>query len=85
MKPIKGGEAIPMTAPDYSASQPPWSSHGTYLSFLAARDKQKTQVWTLNRMRGDAQPLTDVKQGVSGHKWSPDGTRLVLQIKETTP
>lgn len=85
MKPINGGEVIPMTAPGYSASQPRWSPDGSYLSFLAARDKQKTQVWTLNRKGGDAQPLTDIKQGVSGHEWSPDGTRMVLQIKEARP
>lgn len=86
-----GGEAIPMTAKGYSAGNPRWSPDGKYLSFLASRGKDKegedepSQVWTLNRMGGEAQAVTKVKQGVSSYEWSPDGKRMVLLIRDPKP
>ncbi len=86
-----GGEAIPMTAKGYSADSPRWSPDGKYLSFLASRgkdkdgDEEKAQVWTLNRLGGEAQQITKVKQGVSGYEWSPDGKRLVLLLSDPKP
>lgn len=94
MVPAAGGDAIPMTAKGYSASRPRWSPDGKYLSFLAKRSESgedktdgedKTQVWTLNRLGGEAQQVTKVKQGVSGYEWSPDGKRLVLLIRDPKP
>lgn len=85
MVPTAGGDAIPMTAKGYSASQPKWSPDNKYLSFLAEKNDEKTQVWTLNRQGGEAQQLTEVLQGVSGHEWSPDGSRLLLLIRDPKP
>ena len=48
-------------------------------------DKKKAQVWTLSRMGGEAQKLTDVKGGVSDYAWSPDSTRLVLASRDVDP
>ncbi len=39
----------------------------------------------LDRRGGEAFPLTDVKQGVGGYDWSPDGTRLLLSIRDPDP
>jgi dipeptidyl aminopeptidase/acylaminoacyl peptidase len=75
-------QPIPMTAAGKSASRPRWSPDGKYLSFLASRDDGETQVWTLNRLGGEAHQLTEVEQGVSSYDWSPDGKRLVLVIKD---
>jgi dipeptidyl aminopeptidase/acylaminoacyl peptidase len=86
-----GGEAMPMTSKGYSAGSPRWSPDGKYLSFLAGRGKDdegepnKSQVWTLNRLGGEAQQITDVKQGVSGYEWSPDGKRMLLYIRDPKP
>jgi dipeptidyl aminopeptidase/acylaminoacyl peptidase len=94
MSPTKGGEALPMTAKGYSASEPRFSPDEKYLTFIAQRsesgdDKKdsedKPQVWALNRLGGEAQQLTSVKQGVSGYEWSPDGKRLLLLIKDPQP
>jgi dipeptidyl aminopeptidase/acylaminoacyl peptidase len=82
----EGGEAIPMTAAETSASSPRWSPDNKYLAFKASRgDKAKTQVYSLNRLGGEAVKLTDVKQGISDFAWSPDGTRLLLTIKDMSP
>jgi dipeptidyl aminopeptidase/acylaminoacyl peptidase len=85
MMPTSGGEAIPMTAKGYSASQPRWSPDNKFLSFIASKDEGKSQVWTLNRMGGEAQQLTHIKQGVSGHEWSPDGSKILLSIRDPKP
>lgn len=86
MSPTDGGEAIPMTAEDYSAGSPKWSPDGKYLTFLASKgEKAKSQVWALNRKGGEAQALTKVKQGVSDYEWSPDGSQLLLMIKDPEP
>ncbi|HXI03246.1 MAG TPA: S9 family peptidase [Candidatus Saccharimonadales bacterium] len=94
MVPSAGGEAIPMTAKGYSASSPRFSPDGKYLSFIANRSESgeerkdsadKPQVWALNRLGGEAQQLTSVKQGVSGYEWSPDGKRLALLIRDPKP
>lgn len=94
MVPAGGGEAIPMTAKGYSAGSPRWSPDGKYLSFIAKRSssgedkmdsEDKPQVWALNRLGGEAQQLTKVKQGVSGYEWAPDGKRLLLMIRDPKP
>lgn len=83
MRPLKGGEAIPMTAKGSSASRPQWSPDGKYLSFMASRgENSRTQVWVLDRRGGEAQQLTNVEQGINGYEWSPDGSRLLLMIRD---
>ena len=65
MMPAAGGEAIPMTAKDTSASDAQWSPDGKYLSFKASKgEDSKTQVWNLNRLGGEAVQVTDILQGV---------------------
>ncbi|SVB61388.1 uncharacterized protein METZ01_LOCUS214242, partial [marine metagenome] len=58
-----GGEPIALTSEGYSASSPRWSPDGQYLSFTANRDETSNQMWLLDRRGGEAQKLTDVKQG----------------------
>ncbi len=88
---FSGGDAIPMTAKGYSAGNPRWSPDGKYLAFLASRGKtkdgedEKAQVWTLNRNGGEAQQVTNTKQGVSGYEWAPDGKRMVLVMRDPKP
>ncbi len=84
--PTAGGSSISITSRDYSASQPKWSSDNQYLSFLAAKGEDaKTQVWASNRLGGDAQQLTTIPQGISGHSWSPIDNRLLLLITDPKP
>jgi dipeptidyl aminopeptidase/acylaminoacyl peptidase len=83
---VDGGTPIPMTGEGSSASSPRWSPDGGRLSFLSARDGGKTQVWALDLIYGgEAAQITDIKEGVSGYEWAPDGQRLVLVIKDPAP
>ncbi|MDA1371688.1 MAG: S9 family peptidase [Proteobacteria bacterium] len=80
-----GGEPIPMTSVDTSASDPQWSPDNKYLAFKASRGEDaKAQVWSLNRLGGEAVQLTAVKQGISEFAWSPDSSRLMLLITDPT-
>ncbi|MFT4816073.1 MAG: dipeptidyl aminopeptidase/acylaminoacyl peptidase [Pseudohongiellaceae bacterium] len=81
-----GGDPIPMTGKETSASDPQWSPDGKFLSFTASKGEDaKTQIWTLNRLGGEAVQLTDVIQGVGGYAWSPDGSRLLLTLTDPKP
>lgn len=82
----KGGNAIAMTAKEtYSVSEPKWSPDNKYLSFIGSKPEEKPQVYSLNRLGGDAQQLTKIKQGVSGYEWSPDSKKLLLSLKDPKP
>ena len=72
-KPEGGQKPVQAKAP---AAQPPAAAKG---------DDAKSQVWLLNRLGGEAEQLTTVKQGVSGFVWSPDKKRLLLLIKDAKP
>jgi dipeptidyl aminopeptidase/acylaminoacyl peptidase len=83
-----GKTTLPMTAVYMDASDPQWSPDGKYLAFLGLRgtDKgAKNQVWTLDLRGGEAVQLTDVLQGVNSFRWSPDGTKMALVIKDAKP
>jgi len=81
-----GGDPIPMTSADTSASSPRWSPDNKYLSFKASKgEKARSQVWNLNRLGGEATQVTSVKQGVDDYDWSPDGSRMLLIIRDPRP
>lgn len=85
MSQVAGGPPIPMTGAGLAGSNPKWSPDGKYLGFTAARNGGEAQVWTLNRMGGEAEQLTEVKQGVEDFEWSPDGARLLLSLTDPKP
>ncbi len=92
MVPTGGGEPIPMSREDASISSAEWSPDGRWLTFTASfgdgdgeDDDAETQVWGLDRRGGEAQALTDLEQGVAGYAWSPDGSQLLLSVRDPEP
>jgi len=74
------------TSPQTSNS-PRWSPDGKSLAFLSSRPEAgvpgaaaepRTQVYLLSMTGGEAKRITNIKNGVSQFRWSPDGTRLVI-------
>ncbi len=78
-------EPIPLTSEDASSTHPRWSPDGKYIAFLSGRNDEKTQIWLLNRLGGEAEKLTDTAQDVEEFYWSPDGRRLALLLRDPTP
>jgi len=77
------------TAPQNSTS-PRWSPDGRALAFLSSRpdstatpaagtsEQPRAQVYTLSMNGGEAKKITNLKNGVSVFRWSPDGARMVV-------
>jgi len=66
-----GKKSVPMTA--------------SYANGSDDSDKPKSQVWLLDRRGGEARQYTNIKQGVDGFAWSPDGKRMVLTLTDQDP
>src|ERR1043166_1664624 len=80
------------TTSPQSANSPRWSPDGKSLAFLSSRpetaaaptastgattEQPRNQVYLLSMNGGEAKRITNLKNGVSLFRWSPDGTRLV--------
>ena len=80
-----GTQTIRLTSSPESEGTPRWSPDGRWLAFLSGRQEGKgAQLWLLDRRGGEAQRVTQVKGGISGYAWSPDGARIVLVVDEET-
>src|SRR5438128_12054522 len=87
------------TTSPQSSNSPRWSPDGKSLAFLSSRPAETTpaagtgstpaeqtrnQVYLLSMNGGEARRITNLKNGVSLFRWSPDGTRLVV-VSRTGP
>ena len=54
-----------------------WSPDGRWIAFLADRGARQ-QIFLVRPTGGEAQVITDHKEGVSGFEWSPDGRRIAF-------
>jgi dipeptidyl aminopeptidase/acylaminoacyl peptidase len=72
-----------LTFSERGESAPAWSPDGSTLSFTSARgtaaagqDAPRSQIYLLPIAGGEAEKLTDAKEGVNGYVWSPDGSGI---------
>ena len=82
-----GERNIQLTYSEDSEHTPRWSPDGRYLGFLTARGKEDSpeQLWLLDRLGGEAKPLTGFNGDVVAYEWSPDGKRLALIVADEDP
>ena len=73
-----GADVRPLTSPEFSSSEPAFSSDGRRLAFTRKVDGAKPQLFVMPLDGGEAQKLTDLPLGVFDPNWLPDGTGLVF-------
>ncbi len=67
-----GKDNMQITFADKSSTNPKWSPDGKWLAFTSMRS-DKSNLFLLRVGGGEAEMITDVKNGVGDFEWSPDG------------
>lgn len=79
---IKGEEPFQLTRTQKgNSTSPKWSPDGKWLAFLADRG-EKTQVFVIKTMGGEAQAATKEEEGIQSFDWSPNGKFLAFTKNE---
>jgi len=75
--------SVQLTFGDKSSTNPKWSPDGNLIAFTSNRKDNKNNLYLLNLSGGEAEPLTDVKTGVSNFEWSPDGRSIAFRMADS--
>ena len=79
---IKGEEPFQLTRTlKGSSTSPKWSPDGKWVAFLADRG-EKTQVFVIKTVGGEAQAATKEEEGIQSFDWSPNGKFLAFTKNE---
>lgn len=79
---IANKQNVQLTFGDKSSTNPKWSPDGNWIAFTSNRKDNKNNIYLLNLNGGEAEPLTDVKTGVSEFAWSPDGKSIAFRMTD---
>jgi len=80
-----------ITFSDRGESQPQWSPDGSAIAFLSARgtasadEQPRREIYLLRLDGGEAEKITEAKEGVTGFRWSPDGSRIAFLSVDSLP
>jgi len=80
-----------LTFSERGETQPAWSPDGSTIAFLSARgaasgdEQPRAEIHLLRLDGGEAAKLTDVKEGVTGFSWAPDGRRIAFLSVDSLP
>jgi len=78
----EGEEPFQLTrTPKGSSTSPQWAPDGRWIAFLADRGDKK-QIHLIRPDGGEAQVITEVKEGINTFRWSPDGNRIAFTASE---
>jgi len=72
------GKTFQLTQGDKSASRPQWSPDSKWLTFTTGREGDKTQLYAIRPIGGEAIRLTDAETGISNYQWSRNGQRIAF-------
>jgi Tol biopolymer transport system component len=68
----------PLTAPEFSSSEPAFSPDGRRIAFVRKVEGGKGQLFVMPLDGGEPQKLTDLPLGVFDPMWLPDGSGIVF-------
>ena len=74
--------SVQLTFGDKSSTNPKWSPDGNWIAFTSNRKDNKNNIYLLSLNGGEAEPLTDVKTGVTNFAWSPDGRSIAFRMAD---
>jgi dipeptidyl aminopeptidase/acylaminoacyl peptidase len=77
-----GGSNHQFTFGDKSCNNPQFSPDSKWLSFTSARKEDKSQLFIISMMGGEAQQITKMKSSVADYSWAPDGKRIAFLMNE---
>ena len=80
-----GKQTVQLTHSEEGESNADFSPDGKYISFLSSKkvdSTENTQIWLMDRRGGEAMQSTKVKGDVQSYQWSPDGSKMVLVVKD---
>lgn len=66
---------------DKSSNSPRWSPNGNWIAFLADRG-DKNQIYLIRPYGGEAQKITEVKEGIKRFRWAPGGKQIAFTMSE---
>ncbi len=67
---------------DKSCTNPQFSPDSKWLSFTSARKEDKSQLYILSMIGGEAQQITKIRNSVEAYAWSPDGKQIAFMMDE---
>lgn len=77
-----GTQTIQLTSSPDAETSPKWSPDGKFLSFLSSREGGKSaQLWLLDRRGGEAQRISELKDGIDEYAWAPDSKRIAIIMR----
>ena len=79
---VESKKNMQLTFGDKSSTNPKWSPDGNWIAFTSNRKDNKNNLYLLSANGGEAEPLTDVKSGVSNFEWSPDGRSIAFTMTD---
>jgi dipeptidyl aminopeptidase/acylaminoacyl peptidase len=75
------GAARQLTNAKKSSRAPAWAPDGTKLAFISDRT-DKSQIYVINPLGGEAEALTALDDGVDSFEWSPGGRSIAYTATE---
>lgn len=75
---INGENARAITHTSKSENNAAWIDNGEHIAFLYPDENGKAQIWVMNPDGSSRRKISDVKSGVNGFLFSPDGKKVVI-------